>query len=123
MVKKVSRRSQGVPDRRIIHPEREWLIGIGLFIAVVIAGSAYNAYVYNRLTNLQSEVVPAEQSTIRYRESLVMQALDTYRERAEAYTALQLSLPELEIIEPEVASSTATTTSASAGEVVDENQN
>ena len=56
MVKNVVRRDRGVPDRRLMHPRREWSVGLLLWITVVLAGGFYAAVTFNTYTGINVDV-------------------------------------------------------------------
>ena len=81
MVKKVLKHREGLEDQPIVHPVREWFIGLGtgllIFISIAV-GSAYT-YWHNKEVNITFADAPAE--TTVYRESQVKDALKRYAAR------------------------------------------
>ena len=76
MVKNVSKRAQGTPDKRLIHPGREWIIGLAMFVVVLIVGAVLSMQVYNNLNNLESSIVESDTRVIRYQAANVETALE-----------------------------------------------
>jgi len=88
MAKQVFRKTQGYPDRRIMHPHREWGSGILVFAVIVIVGGIFTGKVF--ISYLEVTATPDEtgSSIPRYRESSVREAIDLYQKKEEIYTNL-----------------------------------
>lgn len=93
----------------LIHPQRDWWIGIGIFALIVFIGGAVLAKMYvtndslDSLTGVEADRIP------RYRQEVVSDALSVYRSRAAAYQAFVENRPVAPIV-VEVATTTATST-------------
>lgn len=89
MAEQVFRKSQGYPDRRIMHPKREWGIGVLLFVGIVVLGSV----VAGKVFVLYGEVAVIDGnsggSIPKYKEVIVQDALEKHRARAKQYEVLQ----------------------------------
>ena len=109
MAKKIFKSDKGVKNLKLMHPKREWGVGIlaGLFI---LGGSGFwsaNTYIsYRNQANLTSGSVEGE--VIVYRASQVEAALSAYAERIVKYEALVRgnSLPSAPETLPEAVSIT-----------------
>lgn len=88
MARQVFKRGQGYPDQRLMHPRREWSIGLGIFAIVVAFGALMSAQEYTRYTDLGSLEPTEVVKVVSYDEASVNQALEIYRERAQVYEAL-----------------------------------
>lgn len=93
MAKHITRRSAGRRDNRIIHPQRDWLIGLMATTMLFLAGSVYAGFVF--FTELHHEVDPSTVSveTTSYRYDLIQEVLGTYTDRAETFEALRAEEP------------------------------
>ena len=88
MVAHIVRHDNGVPDTRIMHPLREWLIGlvgvtVGVACGSVFAGATYHAYSLS--TRNEIEVI---ETAVPYKAALVDQALETYLAKQAVYEKL-----------------------------------
>lgn len=95
MAKKVLRSTNGARNPQVIHPEREWLIGlaiatVGFSVSVAWAVHEYTLYRYITIT----DYAPAEQIVI-YRENMVKDALGAFTQRAEEHQSLLSRVVEL----------------------------
>lgn len=114
MTRAVFKRSQGYRKHEIMHPSREWFIGIGLLAAVVIVGGIVNALEYRSYNSLEQATKGAPLSINKYSHVLAQKARDSYEGKVQKFDALAGDVPAAPII-PEVtaeqsASSTASTT-------------
>jgi hypothetical protein len=106
MAKDIFKVSKGIQNPQLVHPRREWFIG--LFIGLIILGSTIvwsgNRYLFYR--NLAvSENVSGKQDIPVYRETLVKEALNSYSERNNEYERLTKRSPvesvKEVVVEPE----------------------
>jgi len=93
-------------DRSIMHPKREWFIGLFVGLIMLIIGGWWNVstYMQYREVSVGSDEVMA--GVVVYRESLVKAALSDFSERTEKYESLKRELSEVsevEVIEEEFA--------------------
>ncbi len=105
LTKRLLKKRQIVRDPQIMHPDREWTIG--LFVAALIFAVSGYFSIHTYLSNRSAtafEVVDDKAQTV-YRESIVQEALETVRNRERELQNLTKSVvvPELA---PEVASTT-----------------
>ena len=107
MVTDVFHRSQGYPDRQLLHPQREWGIGVLMFIVVVMAGSAFVATIFVQYRDLSLAQGNVEESIPQYRAVIVQDALELYRARTEEYQQLR---GEVISVSDEATSSAGTST-------------
>lgn len=80
--------------RRVMHPVRDWLIGLLLFAIVVIAGGVYCAQTFVTYRNVNTEGGTIDETIIQYNRMMVEQALEAYTARKEAYDTAEISAPE-----------------------------
>jgi hypothetical protein len=125
IVKSIARRRKGLSDPHIMHPEREWTIGILLALIVFVLSATWSLTVYLENRNASADASSEEQSeSMVYRETMVKQALTRIDDRAKKLKTL---LPETqntqeeveEEIEP-VATSTEPVVATSTEEVIEE---
>lgn len=93
-------------DKRIMHPVRDWLIGLSCFFTLVIAGGAYSAHQFITYRNLNIYEGSLNEQTVKYNEVLVERVLGEYAKREEAYQALQTV--EIGVQAPEEEGATST---------------
>ncbi len=109
--KRFFKKQQVVRDPQIMHPDREWAIGL-LVAALIFAGSGYwsiQTYLSNRSATAL-EVVDDKAETV-YRASIVKEALETVRSRERELQNLTQS-----VVIPEPAPEVASTTLEEVGD-------
>ncbi len=107
MAEHVFRKSQGYPDRRLMHPKREWGIGIGIFLVLVSAGAIGAFSVFTSYRDFSQVTASVEQSIPTYREVIVQDALEVYRQKEQKFTTLRQTNAS-SIVDNSVASTTST---------------
>ncbi len=78
-------------DNHIMHPEREWFIGIFVSLVIMITGSIFIYYFYNLYSNVSLEDGTEVVDPVVYRASLVQSALDEFAVREKIYNDLKPS--------------------------------
>jgi len=102
MADHVFKKSRGYPDRRLMHPQREWFIGIVLFMIVVALGSLFAGDVFVKYRNISVEDGDSGESIPRYRDAIIQNALESYQARTETYDTLRNAV----VAQPVVSTST-----------------
>ena len=86
MVRHVVRRSEGYRDRRIMHPRRDWLIGLFGAVFLFLASAAVEGYLFWSKSSADADAVTLE--TVTYDQKLVRRVLTEYRSREARYKEL-----------------------------------
>jgi hypothetical protein len=89
MATHVFKRGQGFYDKRSMHPTREWLIGLFIFMVMICAGGAQSAYTFIRYQNLNTEGGEFRDSMVQFNPSLADEGIKLYTKRKEAYDAIR----------------------------------
>lgn len=92
-------------DKRLIHPEREWLMGLFVFAAIVICGGMVDAFIFIQYQNLDVSPKNIATQSVTYNKAAVQKALEAYSLRTAAYMQLQNNSAGTQV-PVEVASST-----------------
>ena len=69
MASAIVRHDKGYPDRRLMHPQREWFIGLVLFAVILIAGSLFAGDIFLTYQNIELSESDSGQSIPIYRAS------------------------------------------------------
>ncbi len=88
MVQHIVRRNRGVSDPQIMHPMREWLIGIIATVIVGVFGSISAAFLYHSYDVLRGTEIAVVATSTPYKTKVVERALVEYREKRENYDVL-----------------------------------
>lgn len=89
MARGVFERSQGYRERSMTNPSREWFIGIGFFILVVIIGGIINWHEYTEYSTLEHRTQQSDVRVEKYRYVLAERARALYIARKTEFQALQ----------------------------------
>ncbi len=118
MAKHILKHSQGLRDHKIMHPERDWFIGLGLAITFFVGSASVSAYTYWKNKNMSaSQDAAVAEEVVVYRESMVKDALARFEKRNKEREAL---VAEFSSEEPTPVSDTATSTPAENGSTTPE---
>lgn len=104
-------KGRGRYDKRTVHPVRDWLFGLFVFVMCITVGGAGSALAFMKYYHIS--VVEAEytEPIVQYNEKLIAKVLELYGERKADFMALQKA-PLPEVVVESKATSTATTTVA-----------
>jgi hypothetical protein len=106
LVKKLFKKREVLRDPQLMHPEREWAIGLGIALLLFILAAAISVYTYFKNQSINVEVNGDTATEVVYRESLVDEVLATISNREQTLQSLKTDKP-LVIKEPDfVATST-----------------
>ena len=112
MAKKIIRHQQGLQDPQIMHPEREWTLGLAIFLGILSFCTFFSISIYNQNKNVSlGEISSDTNEVFVYRESLVKEALEKFSQRdMELKNILGLETPA-PVLEPEVITTASSTES------------
>lgn len=114
MVKDVRKRSQGKQGRQLINPQREWMRGLFLSLAILVIGLGFSGFLYTSYTEIGTTVEVSPSNVVRYDENGIARALEQYADKQKVYNALLNPV----IVTPPPAA-TSTESGAAEGEEVD----
>lgn len=87
MTKKVIRRGRRLPDRRLIHPDREWLIGLGIFVILLTAGTVYEVRNFMTYGSLEDTVETESLEKVEYDRNKAVEALESFSDKATIFNS------------------------------------
>ncbi len=88
MVKHIMRRNRGVVDPQIMHPMREWVIGIVITLIGMLGGSILAASLYQYYDAKMDTEVAVAATVVPYDAAVVEAALSQYRIKQAQYEAV-----------------------------------
>jgi hypothetical protein len=89
MAKAVHRSARRRPKRRLIHPMREWLVGVGLALVVIISGAVVSANQFFAYLDIESRTADVVTERIILRSEKIEDALTQFNERTGTFTTLR----------------------------------
>jgi hypothetical protein len=101
MAKHVLRRDRGVPDRKIMHPVRDWLIGILGASTLFVFVMAYTGYTFFSGINEGSVAPDANSKVIRYDQETVIETLEFYKGKAAQFEMLRNDISNRTVVPEE----------------------
>lgn len=106
ILKKIARKPKPLRDPQLMHPQREWMIGliVATFIFSVVASVSIYIYFKNQAVDVQ--VANDDAANVVYRESLVKEALAIINKRSETLQNLNKNITPAKPVEVPQASST-----------------
>ena len=93
IVKNILKREQGIPDRRLMHPKREWAIGLLVCLLVVLSGGIYSFIIFNIYSNIKIEDVEANVSVLNYKRADALKAIDVFQKRSDDHDLIISTRP------------------------------
>ncbi len=118
ITKRFAQHKHTLKDPEIMHPEREWLIGLAFMLTLFLSTTFWSVGVYiaNRDLSLSQIPVGTEQAAV-YRESVVKEGIAIFSAREEALSRLLNGVAAPAPIESDEV--TATTTEGALEELGD----
>lgn len=95
IVKKVSKRDQGVPDRELMHPRREWSIGLIIFLILVFTGGSYALFAFNSYSGISVEGEVVEVDQLHYKRADILKAIELYQQKRDDFESINLNQPSV----------------------------
>ena len=94
-------------DKNIMHPQREWFIGVFLGLVILGVGIAWSVSTYMQFKNVSLSSLATEEENVVYKESVVDTALADFEVRKKSYEDLKKQLlgkykKSVEIVAPPV---------------------
>jgi hypothetical protein len=86
MVQHILRRSRGLPDRRLMHPYREWMVITVTALVLVGASVAYSVHRFNYYAAIEAHVSAAPDAPVEFKTDTVDRALEFIEARRAAFT-------------------------------------
>jgi hypothetical protein len=90
IAREIFRMDKGIPNPKLMHPARDWQIGLGLGAIILVSVSWWNLDTY--LTYREDTVIEQTENTgenIVYREALVSAALESFEEIDKTHQSLR----------------------------------
>ncbi len=119
LVNKVFRIKKGMRAPHIVHPVREWVLGVFIALVIFSLSAVWSAYMYVEHRDLSVSVLEANDNANIYREAMVTNALENFSKRQAEHQQLLQSIVVRPVEVEEVTIETAT----SSDEVVEEEEN
>jgi hypothetical protein len=92
LLQAIARRNQGLTDHHLMHPEREWFIGLGVAFLCLIGGIIWSVSLYERYSVISPDQNAEVSTPTIYREGEVNQALSELKEREQRSEELKRAL-------------------------------
>jgi hypothetical protein len=108
-LQKLSKKSGAIRDPQLMHPEREWVIGLLGALTLLLFSISLGAYIYFKNQTVDVQVNADEAAQVVYRESIVEQVLMMVDDRADTLQSLSAQSQGPEIVEEEETASTTET--------------
>lgn len=88
LVKRMLRFNHGIQNHRMMHPTREWFLGLLIGLVIFGVSVTWSAYTYIEYKNTLVEESVEEFNDLLYRDSQVESALEYFRNKKEVYSSL-----------------------------------
>lgn len=88
IAKKVLKFKAGIKNHEIMHPAREWFVGLLIGFIIFASSGAWSAYVYLKYKNINDEGEGPAFDLVVYRENQVKDALEYFVKKQELYNEI-----------------------------------
>lgn len=119
LTKRLHKTKTGAPAERVLHPMRDWMVGVfvGVCIAAVITVWSGYMYIINRDGGATDIEVAVANPT--YQATLIDQALEIYNQRAETFATLQSTVVAPVSVDPVIVPAATTSAATTTTETTD----
>ncbi len=98
ITKHLIKKSSGIPDRRIMHPARDWFVGLGVSAVIFILSLMYAGYQFITISEQTDRIISVESSVVRYNQKGVQDAIEYYKNKEDKFNRLRTE--EYRIVSP-----------------------
>jgi len=89
MVTHVTKRAVNIPDRKLIHPDREWAIGLLACFLFLVAGFVYNAQRFSYFNSIEAHLTESSSGIVKYNRSDLENVLQHFDEQTVKFQQLR----------------------------------
>ena len=93
LTKKIRRQARRLPDRRLMHPERDWLVALALAGLVLLGGGLAAFWQFTGYLDIDSQVSVDHTSVPVLQQDDLERALEAMRSRNANFEAIQATVP------------------------------
>lgn len=104
MVSHIIRRDKGIADTQLMHPTREWFIGLGITMLIVLLGSWFCWYIYNEYSQTINTPLTVSESVVPYQAATIAEAIKIYETKQSKFLEI-LGTSDREVV-PDVSTTT-----------------
>lgn len=88
MVAHIIRRDRGMADPLIMHPTREWFVGLGITTLIVLLGSWFCWYIYTEYSQTINTAVSVTEPVVPYQAATIAEAITIYENKQIKYSEI-----------------------------------
>lgn len=89
MVRHIAKRSEHIPDRKLMHPARDWFIGLSAAVVLFVCSVLFAFMTFNTQSEKINRVVPVTETVSVYKSEEAQAILKAYDERITTFNALR----------------------------------
>lgn len=127
MVAHIMRRDKGIADPQLMHPTREWFIGLGIATLIVLLGSWFCWFIYSSYAQTIVSELPVSEPVVPYQAASIAEAIKIFESKQIKFSEILGKTPDVEavvvststelLIEPENTPATTTPTIVSEPQI------
>lgn len=87
IIKTIKRKNQELADPQLIHPERDWQIGVVVALVIIFVAVGWSVFQYRAYTRLPLDA-EAILPVVPYKPAIVEKALAEYKNRIELHNSI-----------------------------------
>lgn len=101
MARHIAKRSSGRKDHRLMHPLRDWLIGLFTVVTLLLVGQVYTGFLLLQKQSEDIDSYTVQVETTSYKRERIDAALTTYREKQESFDSVRAEWALVQPVVPE----------------------
>ena len=89
VVSHLKKRVRGIPDHRIMHPVRDWTIGLAVTTIIFICSTLYAGYAFLVRSKAVDDEIRIESTVIVYKRDAAQEVMEEFSDRVSNFEALR----------------------------------
>ena len=88
MVAHIIRRDKGIADPQLMHPTREWFVGLFIAFVIVVCGSWFCVYIFSTYRDKMNTPVVVTEPAVPYQAARIAEAIKIFEAKQRTFSEI-----------------------------------